>query len=90
MITPTLSVRLPKEIRQRLSQAARQTNRSLSFLVQAAITRSLDDIVSEQTRTEHRSRLEKLRAMKGAGSNIYGPRSEEDIEAQIREFRGDE
>jgi predicted DNA-binding protein len=90
MHTPTLSVRLPGEVRERLEQAARHTNRSRSFLVQEALTRHLDDIMREQKADETKSRLEKLCTLKGAGARLYGPRSEEDITAQIREFRGDE
>jgi len=39
---------------------------------------------------EEGSRLGKLRALKGAGSRLHGERTMEDIDAQIREFRGDE
>lgn len=37
-----------------------------------------------------KNRLEKLRALKGFGAKRYGPRTVEDIDAQVREFRGDE
>ncbi|MCW2245514.1 hypothetical protein M2352_001105 [Azospirillum fermentarium] len=36
------------------------------------------------------SRLEKLRALKGAGARRYGPLSQDQIDADIHEFRGDE
>ncbi|WP_157879020.1 TraY domain-containing protein [Pararhodospirillum photometricum] len=90
MNTPALSIRLPGEIRERLEQAALRTNRSRSFLVQEALTRHLDDIMREQGASETQSRLERLRALKGAGARIYGPLSAEQIDADIREFRSDE
>jgi RHH-type transcriptional regulator, rel operon repressor / antitoxin RelB len=89
MATPSLSIRLPGEVRERLEQAAQRTNRSRSFLVQEALTRHLSDIVTDLGGAAGTtSRMEKLRAMKGAGARIYGPRSEEDIDGQVREFRG--
>lgn len=90
MTTHSLSVRLPEAMRERLEVAAQQTKRSRSFLVQEALTRHLSDIVAEQSRSGAKSRLERLRAIKGTGARLYGPRTEEDIEAQVREFRGDE
>lgn len=89
MATPSLSIRLPGEVRERLEQAVQRTNSSRSFLVQQALTRHLDDIVTDQgVAVGTTSRMEKLRAMKGAGARIYGPRSTEDIDGQVREFRG--
>lgn len=88
--TPSLSVRLPEGVRERLDIAAQRTNRSRSFLVQEALTRHLNDIVTEQSGGTAQSRLDKLRALKGAGARMYGPRSAEEIDAQIREFRGDD
>lgn len=40
--------------------------------------------------TRKGNRLEKLLALKGAGARLHGPRSAEEIDAEIREFRGDE
>lgn len=36
------------------------------------------------------SRMDKLRALKGSGARRYGPLSPEQIDADVREFRGDE
>lgn len=85
--TPSLSVRLSEDIRARLDEAARHTNRSRSVLVQEALTRHLADIVAEHTGSRQK-RLDTLRALKGAGARMHGPRSADDIEAQIRAFRG--
>ncbi|HLN24010.1 MAG TPA: ribbon-helix-helix domain-containing protein [Patescibacteria group bacterium] len=84
-----LSVRLPDETRQLLDQAAERTHRSRSFLVKEALERHLADIVHEQSGSG-KSRLETLLALKGAGARLYGPRSTEDIDAEVRAFRGDE
>lgn len=89
MTTPSLSIRLSDEVRERLEQAAQRTNRSRSFLIREALTRHLSDIVTDLGGAAGTtSRMEKLRAMKGAGARIYGPRSAADIDGQVREFRG--
>ena len=59
--------------------------------MQEASTRHLSDIVTDQGGAAGtKGRMEKLRAMKGAGARMYGPRSVEEIDAQIREFDGDD
>lgn len=88
--TPSLSVRLSPEVRERLERAASRMKRSRSFLVQEALMRHLDDVETVEKVAVRSSRLEKLRSLKGAGALIYGPLSAEQIDADIREFRGDE
>lgn len=88
--TPSLSVRLSPEVRQRLEQVASRMKRSRSFLVQEALVRHLDEVETAERVVGRSSRMEKLRALKGAGARAYGPLSAEQIEADIREFRGDE
>ncbi len=88
MPTPSLSVRLPDDTRARLDDAAMKTHRSRSVLVQEALERYWSDLVTEQG--SRKSRLERLRALKGAGARQYGPLSAEQIDADIGEFRGDE
>ncbi len=85
----TLSVRIPDDISSRLDRAAKSTHRSRSFIVKEALDRHLNEIIQEQG-GDGKSRLEKLRALKGAGARRYGPLSAEQINADIREFRGDE
>lgn len=87
---PPLSVRLPDETRHLLDKAAESTHRSRSFLVKEALERHLADIVAEQSGGTRKSRLERLLALKGAGAKLYGPRTAEDIDAQVHGFRGDE
>lgn len=85
MTPPPISVRLSLEVRERLDRAALRMKRSRSFLVQEALVRHLDDVEKVAVRS---SRLERLRSLKGAGARIYGPLSAEQIDADIREFRG--
>jgi len=85
---PTLSIRIPDDISSRLDHAAKSTHRSRSFIVKEALNRHLSEIVQDQGGGQ--TRLEKLRALKGAGARQYGALSAEQIEADIHEFRGDE
>jgi len=90
MPTPTLSVRLPDDTKARLDTAAKTTRRSRSFLVKEALELYLVQVVNEQAGGGQKSRLEMLRELKGFGAKRYGARTVEDIDAQVREFRGDE
>lgn len=85
---PTLSIRIPDDISSRLDRAAKSTHRSRSFIVKEALNKYLSEIVQDQGGGQ--TRLEKLRALKGAGARQYGALSAEQIEADIHEFRGDE
>ena len=86
---PTLSVRIPDDIRNRLDRATTITHQSRSFIVKKALDRYLDEVVQEQ-KGKGQTRLEKLRALKGAGARLYGSLSAEEIDGDIHEFRGDE
>jgi metal-responsive CopG/Arc/MetJ family transcriptional regulator len=88
MKMPTISVRIPSDTSARLEQAAKSTHRSRSFLVKEALERHLGEIIHEQG--GGKTRLEKLRALKGSGARQYGSLTADQIEADIREFRGDE
>ena len=90
MPTPSLSVRLPDDTRARLDQAAKSTHRSRSFLVKEALELYFSQVVDTQAAGGQKSPLEKLRELKGFGAKMYGARSVEEIDAQVREFRGDE
>lgn len=88
----TVSIRLSDENRARLDGIAKTTHRSRSFLVNSAIEQQFRDIeLGKKSEKSHRKgRLDRLLAMEGVGAKLYGPRTTEDIDAQIREFRGDE
>ena len=86
----TLSVRLPDETRLLLEKAAKQTRRSRAFLVKEALELYLVRVMEAQAEGSQQTPLDKLRAFKGFGAKLHGPRTMEDIDAQVREFRGDE
>lgn len=90
MTSPSLSIRLPPELRDRLEQAAARMKQSRSVLIQAALTKHLDEVEAIAAPGVQSRQMRALLVLKGAGARLYGPRSEEDIQAQIREFRGDE
>ena len=87
--TATLSIRLPDSIRVSLDKASESTHRSRSFLVKEALERHLGAIVQEQNGAP-KNRLDRLLALKGIGARLYGPRSTEEIDAGVDEFRQDE
>lgn len=89
MSHPSLSVRLSPEVRERLDRAALRMRCSRSSIVQEALRRYLDEVEMVEKTAGRSSRMEKLRALKGVGARSYGPLSEEEIEGDIREFRGD-
>lgn len=85
---PTLSIRIPDDVSSRLDRAAKSTHRSRSFIVKEALNKHLAEIVQNQGGGQ--TRLERLRALKGAGAQRHGALSAAQIEADIHEFRGDE
>jgi predicted DNA-binding protein len=88
--SPTISLRLPAETKDRLERAASLTRRSRSFLVKEALDKHLDAILNEHGARRRTDRLARLLAFKGAGAGVGGGRTAEDIDAQVRAFRGDE
>ena len=88
----TVPIRLTDENMARLESAAKSTHRSRSFLVNTAIEQQFRDIESgtPQDMPIKKGRLDRLLAMEGIGAKLYGPRTQEDIDAEIRELRGDE
>lgn len=85
-----LSIRLPEATRRALDEAARKTRRSRAFVVKEALDRHLGRIEYEHSLAERRSAFERILALKGAGVGPEGGRSAEDIDAMIREIRGDD
>ena len=88
----TVPIRLSDENLARLDSAAKSTHRSRSFLVNSAIEQQFRDVEAETPREKapKKGRLDRLLAMEGIGAKLYGPRTQEDIDAEIRELRGDE
>jgi predicted transcriptional regulator len=88
--TETITLRLPKDIRERLDKAATQTKRSRSDLIRQALEQQLGRILDEDYRREHRTKMERLLAMAGSGAKYSTYKSADEVIATIREFRGDD
>jgi predicted DNA-binding protein len=85
----TISIRLPKETRKALDEAAKVTRRSRAFLVKEALDHHLKRIMSQHNVEDRRRRFQLLYELQGAGAQDGG-RSAEDIDAMIRYIRGDD
>jgi predicted DNA-binding protein len=86
----TLSLRVPQHFRDRLDRAAQKTQRPLSYLIQRAVERHLDDIESEEDASTAGGRYARLRQYKGAIAKLNGPRSKKEIDDYIDWLRGDD
>jgi predicted DNA-binding protein len=84
--SPTISLRLPQEARDRLDRATIKTRRSRSFLMQRALEKHLDDIEREETAAPMK-RLSVVLGLAGAGASPSAQRSTEEIDAHIRWLR---
>ena len=84
------SVRLTDETRKILDEAARLTRRSRSYLVEETLKQFLPRIVRKEVRPSPEERVRRLKELQGIGFRLVGPQSIEEIDARIREFRGDE
>ncbi len=88
--TPTMSLRVPETMKGRLDRMAKTMRRSRSSLVLEALERYLDSIQSEQAVSDTKSRFSNIMKFKGAGISITGGSTAKEIDASIRDFRGDE
>lgn len=88
----TLSLRLPRETGERLERAVQLTHRSAVVLAQEAIDKYLDTLLEDKDRSidDRAGRLAHFLSYRGVGVGADGGRSIEDIDAQVREFRGDD
>lgn len=85
-----ISLRLPPRLRARLDKAAKLTKQSRSEIMKDALERHLHDIVVDSTRRATTGRYARLIAMAGSGAPYSTYKSDEEVIAAIREFRGDE
>lgn len=88
----TLSLRVPNEIKARLEKASARTHRSRAYLTIAALKLYLNDVEREEKKAvEPLSKYEFAKSFAGVGAEILGrAKSAEEIDAMIREHRGDE
>jgi uncharacterized protein (DUF1778 family) len=85
----TVSLRLPAKIKTRIDKAAkaRKTSRS-KFMLEAVVARlDAPDPAAEQS--ARMKSLEEFMADLNEARKNFAPRSAEDIDAQVRENRGD-
>jgi metal-responsive CopG/Arc/MetJ family transcriptional regulator len=85
--SPTISLRLPKEVRERLDNATARTRRSRSFLMQEALHRHLADIERDETQKNPKRHLATLLSVGGAGKRDASPRTDKDVNDHIRWLR---
>jgi predicted transcriptional regulator len=88
--SPTLSLRLPNETRERLDRVAERSRRSRSYIIQRALELHLDDVAREEAPFRQAGFYSSLLKFAGAGARLNGGRSKEEIDADIRWLRGDD
>ncbi len=87
----TLSLRVPDEIKTRLEQASIRTHRSRAYLTIAALKKYLSDVEKEELKTTAPSKYKFAERYRGIGAKMLGRgRSAAEIDALIRDTRGDE
>ena len=84
------SVRLTQETLKTLDEAARRTRRSRSYLVEETLKQFLPRVVQKETQPSPQERIRRLKELQGIGARLLGPQSIEEIDARIREIRGDD
>ncbi len=82
-----VSLRLPDATKARLDRAAKLTRRSRSFLMKEALEAYLPTILGAPAPAK--SRLARLLAYEGAGA-VGSGRTEDEIDAEVRDFRADD
>ena len=88
--SPTLSLRLPQDAREKLDRIAKQSRRSRSYIVQRALEMNIDEVARQEAPSETPGFYSSLQKFAGAGAKLNGGRSKEEIDADIRWLRGDD
>lgn len=87
----TLSLRVPHEIKTRLERASVRTHRSRAYLTIAALKKYLNDVEKDEMKTIAPSQYALAERYKGIGAKMLGKgRSATEIDAIVRDIRGDE
>jgi hypothetical protein len=87
----TLSLRIPTELKSRLERASVRTHRSRAYLTIAALQKYLTDVERDEVKTVTLSKYDIAKRYSGVGANLLGGgRSAAEIDAMIRDQRGDE
>ncbi|MBK1839023.1 hypothetical protein JHL17_16550 [Azospirillum sp. YIM B02556] len=80
----------PENVGAQLIGAGVRPGERVTVIVRRRSGAALDRPGTPPAKGGEPSRMEKLRALKGSGARRHGPLSAEEIEADVREFRGDE
>jgi predicted transcriptional regulator len=87
----TLSLRIPNELKNRLERVSMRTHRSRAYLTIAALQKYLNEVEKEEVKTATPSKYELAKRYGGIGAKMLGKgRSAQEIDAMIRDLRGDE
>jgi hypothetical protein len=87
----TLSLRVPNELKTRLEKVAARTQRSRAYLTIAALEKHLDEVEKDELQTSSPGVYDIAMRYRSVGVEIVGrARSAAEIDAFIRETRGDE
>lgn len=87
----TLSLRIPNELKTRLERVSIRTQRSRAYLTIAALQKYLNDVEKDEERSKLPGKYEIAKRYSGIGAKMLGHgRSAAEIDAVIRDFRGDE
>jgi hypothetical protein len=87
----TLSLRIPADLKSRLERASVRTHRSRAYLTIAALQRYLTDVERDEVKTGTPSKYDIAKRYSGVGAKLLGRgRSAAEIDAMIRDQRGDE
>jgi hypothetical protein len=90
-LTVTLSLRIPTELKARLERASARARRSRAYLTIAALQKYLDDVERDEVKTATPSKYDIAKRYSGIGAKLLGRgRSAAEIDAMIRDQRGDE
>jgi hypothetical protein len=87
----TLSLRVPSALKSRLERASARTRRSRAYLTIAALQKYLSDVERDEAKTVAPSKYQLVKRYSGVGAKLRGKgRSAAEIDAMIRDQRGDE
>ena len=89
-IMPTLSLRIPGSTKARLHRTAKKMHRSQSSLMLEALESHLDKLQRTQTTSENQGKFTKVLAFKGAGIELTGGQTAQEIDEFVSELRTDE
>jgi predicted DNA-binding protein len=86
----TLSLRITRDMRNRLDREAEETQRSRAHIVQQALDEHFDRLEQNASQQKRQGRYSGLLGLQGAAISATGPRTKQDIDDYIRWLRDDD